>query len=102
LFLVLVLQPLAPAANDVRSAVQHLVQDASQLPDMPGFIDHRPLLGDLQQWVDALQGCQADLQAARQAAEQGSTDSAAQLSAADEEADPEGWHRLAWLRWDEG
>ncbi len=91
------LQPEAPAASDVRSGVQQLIAEAQRLPEMPAWVDYRPLLADIAQWVEALQAAQADVAAAQQAAGQQAADSKAQFAAADEGADPEGWHRLTWL-----
>jgi len=79
--------------------VQQLIADARRLPPVPGWVDCRPLLADLRQWVAELEGAQADVQAAQQAAAQSSADCASQLAAADQSADPEGWHRLSFLRW---
>lgn len=67
------------------------------MPPMP--VNYDDLLNDVRQWIASLDGCQADVRAAQQAAGQQAADSAAQLAAADEAADPEAWHRLSWLRW---
>jgi len=88
----------AQSASDLRTAVQQLIADAQRMPPMPEWVDHRPLLAELRQWVEQLEGAQADVQAAQQAAAQSSADCEAKLAAADEGADPEGWHRLSWLR----
>ena len=91
------LQPEAPAGSDVHAGVQQLIADAQRLPEMPAWVDYRPLLADIAQWVEALHAAQADVAAAQQAAGQQAADSAAQFAAADEAADPESWHRLSWL-----
>ncbi len=91
------LQPASPAPEDVREAVRKLVEEARNLPGMPTWVDYRPLLADITQWVEALQAAQSDVAAAQQAAGQQAVDSKAQFAAADEAADPEGWHRLTWL-----
>lgn len=75
-----------------------LIGQAQQLPEMPEFVDHRPLLVELRRWEEELQAARGDVQAARQAADEAGTANAQQLGAADEAADPEGWHRLSWLR----
>ncbi|KAL4428231.1 hypothetical protein ABPG75_002320 [Micractinium tetrahymenae] len=89
--------PASPAPEDVREAVQKLIEEARNLPGMPGWVDYRPLLADIAQWVEALQAAQGDVAAAQQAASQQAADSAAQFAGVDEEADPEDWHRLSWL-----
>ena len=95
------LQPPSPLGSDVRGAVRRQIEEAQRLPSMPPFVDYRPLLAELQRWQEELEGAQSDLAAVQQAASEASARSAAQLAAADEGADPEGWHRLNWLRWDD-
>ncbi len=87
------------SASDTRSTVQQLIAEAQRLPEMPAWVDYRPLLADIAQWVEALEGCQADVAAAQQAAGQHTAQNGEQLAASDIQADPEGWHRLNWLRW---
>lgn len=94
------LQPATPAKADVRDAVLRLVEGARRLPEMPPMpVNYDDLLADLQEWLAELEGVESDLSVAQQAAGKASADVAAQLAAADEEADPEGWHHLNWLRW---
>ena len=88
----------APALGSVRGAVQRQLEDAQRLPDMPGFVDYQPLLGRLHEWIADLEAAQAAVAAAQPAAAAEIAEGAAQLAAADEGADPEGWHRLQWLR----
>ena len=82
----------------MRGGVQRLLDEAQRLPEMPPMpVNYDDLLADIRQWLAALEGCQADVAAAQQAAVQQAADSATQLAAADEAADPERWHRLSWL-----
>ena len=85
------------SATDARSTVQQLIADAQRLPEMPAWVDYRPLLADIAQWVEALQAVQADVGAAQQAAGQRTAENAKELAAADEAADPEAHYRLSWL-----
>lgn len=59
-------QPPAPRGADVRSGVQRLVEEAQRLPKMPPYVSYDALLADLQQWIEALEGCTADVAAAQQ------------------------------------
>lgn len=59
-------QPPAPRGPDVRSGVQRLVEEAQRLPKMPPYVSYDALLADLQQWIEALEGCTADVAAAQQ------------------------------------
>ena len=59
-------QSPASSARDVRGEVRQLVEEARQLPEMPGYVNYDPLLRDIQQWIEALRGTCADVDAARQ------------------------------------
>ena len=91
--------PAAPTTADVRGAVQQLLEEARRLPAMPPMpVNYEELLADVEKWLAELAGTRADVAAAQAAAAASAADGAAQLAAADEGADPEGWHRLNWLR----
>lgn len=36
------------------------------MPEMPGYVNYDPLLRDIQQWIEALRGARADVDAAQQ------------------------------------
>ena len=84
---------------DVRGAVADAIRAAKQLPEMPRMpVDYSGLLASIARWVEELRGAAADVAAARQAAGAAVADAAQQLASADRGADPQAWHRLAWLR----
>ena len=65
----------------MRGAVRQLIRDAQQLPKMPPFVSYAALLADLQHWIEALQGCGADVAAAQREVGEKAADVAAQLGA---------------------
>ena len=91
-------QPNGPTPAAVRRAALDLVEEAAAVPPVPPFVDYDPLLADIQQWVEDLEGAGEDVAAEQRVAAAATTATAAQLAAADRAADPEGHYRLSWLR----
>lgn len=60
------MQTPASSARDVRGEVRRLLDEALSLPEMPGYVNYEPVQRDIQQWVEALRGASADVDAARQ------------------------------------
>ena len=91
------MQPPVPTREDVRSAVDDAIEEARRLPPMPLMpIDYSALLADIHRWIEALQGAQADVDAAAAEAAAATAANGAKAEAADV-SEGEAWHRLAWL-----
>lgn len=50
----------------MRGEVRRLIEEALSLPEMPGYVNYEPLQRDIQQWIEALRGAVADVDAARE------------------------------------
>lgn len=89
--------PPAPRGSDVRGEVQRLIAAAQAVPPPPPYTSYDALLAELAQWIEALHGCGADVEAAQQEVGAKRQEVGAQLAGTSAEEDREGHHRLKFL-----